>query len=174
MSPPYEVVRSIFSFLNSTEAGLTGRLSEIASSPVRTIGSSDSVLRAVEMLQTTGFKQIPVKNRHLWVGCVYERTIARMMTGTEEPKAILRRRVGSIMDEALPIVVEGTPIPTVIPLLQRAQAVLVTHMGEVTGIVTNADLLKVLRPDSGKFALTPVKQGRPTGRNKKTTSSSGA
>jgi len=42
------------------------------------------------------------------------------------------------------LVAEDTPITVTIPLLQHFEAILVTRKGQVTGIVTNADLVKML------------------------------
>ncbi len=48
------------------------------------------------------------------------------------------------MDEAFPLVAEDTPISLMVPLLQHFQAILTTKKGRVTGIVTNADLVRML------------------------------
>jgi predicted transcriptional regulator len=49
------------------------------------------------------------------------------------------------MDEAFPSVNEETPLSMVSTLLQYSPAVLVTKRGHVQGIITKADLLKVIR-----------------------------
>jgi predicted transcriptional regulator len=49
------------------------------------------------------------------------------------------------MAGAFPRVDEGTPIHAVSGLLQYDSAVLVTKKGQVTGIITKADLLKMIR-----------------------------
>lgn len=144
VSPSYSLVKKIFTYLDSIHANNAGRASEIASRPVASVQADDAVQRAVHILQSTGFKQLPVREGDLWAGCIYEKTISRHLMETNEPRSVLRRQVGQIMDEALPSVSEETPIPAVIPLLQQSQAVLVTRKGRVTGIITNADLLKLI------------------------------
>ncbi len=153
LNPSYSLAMHIFAVLDTESAVSLGHVSELASKPVVSIQRSDSVLQAIKILQTTGFKQIPVRDEEYWTGCVYERTIARLITETADPREILRIKVGSVMDNALPTVAEETPITTIIPLLQQTQAVLVARRGRVTGIVTNADLLKFIRPDSDIFVL---------------------
>ena len=49
------------------------------------------------------------------------------------------------MEEALPTVSEDIPVEGIIPLLQQTQAVLTAKKGRITGIVTNADLLKLIQ-----------------------------
>lgn len=145
INPSYSLVKRIFAHLETIRSTNIGKVSEVASKPVAFVQKADPVQKAVQILQSTGYKQLPVKDGELWVGCLYERTISRHIVETNNPKAILRRQVGQIMDESLPAVAEDTPIPNVIPLLQQSQAVLTTRQGRVMGIITNTDLLKLIR-----------------------------
>jgi predicted transcriptional regulator len=144
MNPSYEMVRRIFRFLDSMQSPSMGLVGEICSRPVVSVSSSDQVSTAARILRDRGFKQLPVRDGPLWVGSISERSISRLLLQTDDPRRVLERRVADVMDEALPMVPESTPITEVIPLLQHYQAVLTTSRGEVTGIVTNADLLKML------------------------------
>jgi predicted transcriptional regulator len=58
--------------------------------------------------------------------------------------------VAEVMDEAFPMIAEDTPISIAIPLLQHFQAVLTTKKGRVTGIVTNADLVRMISSDKAR------------------------
>src|SRR5712692_1675587 len=144
VSPSYSLIRKVFTYLDSVHATSGGRAADIASRPVAYVQFADAVQQAVHILQSTGYKQPPVRDEDVWAGCLYERTISRHLVETNDPRSVLRRQVGQIMDEALPSVAEETPITAIIPLLQQYQAVLVTRKGRVTGIITNADLLKMI------------------------------
>ncbi len=144
VSPSYALVRRVFSYLDSMHTANAGRAVDISSRPVAYVQTEDAVQKAVRILQSTGYKQLPVRDGEVWAGCIYERTISRHLLETNDPRSLLRRQVGQIMDEALPLAAEDTPITALIPLLQQAQAVLVTRKGRVTGIITNADLLKLI------------------------------
>ena len=144
VSPSYALVKKLFAYLDSMRVNSAGKASDIASKPIVSVQTDDAVQRAMHILQTTGYKQIPVRDGELWVGCVYERTISKHMLETNDPRLVLRRQVGQIMDEGLPSAVEETPVVALIPLLQQHQAVLVTRKGRVVGIITNADLLKLI------------------------------
>jgi predicted transcriptional regulator len=144
VSPSYSLVRKVFAYLDSMHTANAGRAVDIASNPVVHIQSEDAVQKAVHLLQSTGYKQLPVRDGDVWAGCVYERTISRHLLETRDPRSVLRRQVGQIMDEGLPLAAGETPIMALIPLLQQFQAVLVTRKGRVTGIITNADLLKLI------------------------------
>ncbi|HXW36791.1 MAG TPA: CBS domain-containing protein [Nitrososphaerales archaeon] len=155
VSPPYDLVKHIFEALERAQSKSEGRISDFASKPVVSIQKSDSVIRVLKILQTTGFKQVPVRQGERWVGCVYERTIARHIMETKNPNDVLRLKVGTIMDEALPIVMGDAPVSAIIPLLQATQAVLVSRKGRVTAIATNADLLRFIQQDPGKLVMKP-------------------
>jgi predicted transcriptional regulator len=145
VNPSYLLIKDIFSYLESIRMSNIGKVSDVASRQVASVQRADTVAKAMQLLQSTGYKQLPVRDGDMWVGCLFERTISRHIVETNDPRYILRRQVGQIMDESLPTVAEDTPIPIVIPLLQQSQAVLTTKSGRVTGIVTNTDLLKVIR-----------------------------
>lgn len=144
VSPSYSLVKKLFTYLESVHATARGRAADVASRPVAYVEFNDAVQKAVHILQSTGYKQLPVKDEEVWAGCLYERTISRHLVETNDPRLVLRRQVGQIMDEALPSVAEDTSVTALIPLLQQYQAVLVTKKGRVTGIITNADLLKII------------------------------
>ncbi|MDA4127474.1 MAG: helix-turn-helix domain-containing protein [Thaumarchaeota archaeon] len=144
VSPSYLLVKKVFTYLESVHATEGGRAAEIASRPVAYVQFDDAVQKGVHILQSTGYKQLPVRYEDVWAGCLYQRTISRHLLETGDPRSVLRRQVGQIMDEALPSVAEETPTTAIIPLLQQYQAVLVTRKGRVTGIITNTDLLKLI------------------------------
>jgi predicted transcriptional regulator len=145
VKPSYALVKLIITYLDTLQASNFGTLAPLASRPVLAVSGRDSIQKVIKLLQTTGFKQLPVKDNEIWVGCINERTISRHMIETNEPKKFVHKHVEQIMDEALPTTSEETLVKNVIPLLQQSQAVLVTKRGLVVGIVTNADLLKVIK-----------------------------
>jgi predicted transcriptional regulator len=49
------------------------------------------------------------------------------------------------MEEGFPLIPASTTLGAVAPLLQACQGILTVKDGKVAGIVTNADLLKLLR-----------------------------
>lgn len=144
VSPSYVLVKKLFAYLDSMRVNSAGKASDIASRPIVSVQMDDAVQKAMHILQTTGYKQIPVRDGDLWVGCIYERTISKHMLETNDPHLVLRRQVGQIMDEGLPSAIEETPVVALVPLLQQHQAVLVTRRGRVVGIITNTDLLKLI------------------------------
>ena len=98
----------------------------------------------MKIIQERGFKQVPVIQGGTCVGSVSERTVSYRMLEKKNPATLLKRKVSQVMDEAFPVVPEDTPVSGVVTLLQSSQAILTVRRGRVTGIITNADLLKLI------------------------------
>ncbi len=142
--PSYELVYSIFRFLESFEDSSIGLIGDIQVTPVTFVNKSEQLRRALSMMQNSGFKQLPVKDGELVVGSISERSVSRQIVKVKDPTQLLNKPVSEFMEDPFPMVPESTPISWVTSLLQHVQAVLTTRKGRVFGIVTNADLIKVI------------------------------
>ena len=145
INPTYKLVERIFSHLSSLHSVGMGTAGEVASKPVLAVREGTSVAVAVKTLQKHGFKQLPVLNGNHNLGSLSERGISRRILETKRPELLLRQPVGTVMEEALPTLSEDVAVEVIIPLLQQTQAVLTSKKGRITGIVTNADLLKLIQ-----------------------------
>ncbi|MFX0121973.1 MAG: CBS domain-containing protein, partial [Candidatus Hodarchaeota archaeon] len=63
----------------------------------------------------------------------------------DDPNELSSWPIEKVMEEAFPRVESLTPISIVSSLLQYAPAVLVTEKGNMVGIITKADLIKVIQ-----------------------------
>jgi predicted transcriptional regulator len=149
LSPSYDLVKKAYDILDSFGSPQIGLAGDIAIKKVVSVQDNDLISKAVQLLQQHGFKQLPVKDKeNHWVGSLSERSISNRLLKVTNPKLLLSREVAEVMDEAFPTVAEDTPISIAIPLLQHFQAILTTKKGRVTGIVTNADLVRMLSSDT--------------------------
>lgn len=145
LSPSYALVRKAYEILDSFGSPQIGLAGDIAVKKVVSLEEVDLISKAVQIMQQHGYKQIPIhdKNNH-WVGSISERNISNRLLRVTNPKMLLSKPILEVMDEAFPMIAEDTPLSVTIPLLQHFQAVLTTKKGQVTGIVTNADLVKMI------------------------------
>jgi len=143
ISPSYERTKRIFDALEEREVALKVR--EIASKKVIGVRSQDTVSRATELMRQTGFSQLPVLDDRVAVGSISEKTVLAQILKGMNLAELSRKRVEEIMDESFPQLDEESPFSAVSPLLQYSPAVIVTKKGRLSGIVTKADLLKVVR-----------------------------
>jgi predicted transcriptional regulator len=145
LSPSYDLVRKAHEILDSFGSPQIGLAGDIVVKKLVSVQADDLISKAVQILQQHGFKQLPVRDgQSHWVGSISERSISNRLLKVSNPKLLMSKEVSEVMDEAFPMVAEDTPISVIIPLLQHFQAILTTKKGQVTGIVTNADLVKML------------------------------
>ena len=94
-------------------------------------------------MNETGFSQLPVfDGRHI-VGSIAEKAIMDRIVSGMSPRELSSMPVAKVMTEAFPQIDEKTPLSLISALLQYHSAVLVMKRGQVIGIITKADLLKV-------------------------------
>jgi predicted transcriptional regulator len=78
------------------------------------------------------------------VGSISEKTILRQILAGKDLSQISALPAEEIMEEAFPQIDEDAPLSLISSLLQTYSAVLVSRKGNVVGIVTKADLLRML------------------------------
>ncbi len=117
---------------------------DVASRNIVTVQSSESVHRASEILKTTGYSQLPVMSGEVPVGSISERDIFDMLRQGYSMDQMRSTPVVKVMNESFPIVSDSTPITLVTMLMSDSNAVLVAQKGKIVGLITNADMLKLI------------------------------
>lgn len=146
ISASYETIVAIFETLERMRQNKTVDLkaADVASKDVVTVQSSDTVYRATELMREAGFSQLPVMMGITPVGSVSERGIFELLRNGTKMEDITKAKVSEIMGESFPVVTENTPISTVTTMMGNCNAVLVARKGLVIGMITNADMLKLI------------------------------
>ncbi|MBT0159816.1 CBS domain-containing protein [Candidatus Bathyarchaeota archaeon A05DMB-2] len=140
----YTKVKTIFEVLERLEIKEKIKAGKVINSEVIGVQESEPVYKAVQLMKSYGYSQLPVFNGKQSVGSVSERTILRHILSGKDLSQISELPVGEIMEEAFPQVSEDAPLPTISSLLQAYSAVLVLRKGHIVGIITKADLLRML------------------------------
>ena len=144
INPSYIKTKAIFDLLESLEKKREIKVGEIVQGKVVGVQKDDPVSKATRMMNETGYSQLPVFDGVRIVGSMTEKTVLNQILAGKDPKELSRIPVESIMEESFPTVNEDAPLTVISALLQYSQAVLVTKKGQIKGIVTKADLLKVV------------------------------
>lgn len=144
INPSYDKVKAIFDAIEKLETDMEIRVSEILHNKVVGIQKNEPVARAVKLMVEHGFSQLPVFDGDRVVGSVSEKTLMRKLSSTKDLTQISHLPVECIMEESFPQVGKNAPIKLVSNLLDVYPAVLVSEKGNIVGIITKADLLKVL------------------------------
>lgn len=78
------------------------------------------------------------------MGSISEKAILRQILAGQDLEEISRQPTERIMEEAFPQINDDAPLSLITSLLQTYSAVLVSKKGVVIGIITKADLLRML------------------------------
>ena len=100
---------------------------------------SDKVLKISEKMIEKAISQLPVQKQGKIVGTVMEESIIKNLH-----IKIAEETVEAIMDSPLPIVSEDVEVNAIRPLLEDHLGVLIVRRGNIVGIITRSDLLKIL------------------------------
>lgn len=128
------------------------KVAEVMHSPVVTIDASDTVNKAVEVMERLGISQIPVLDDGKVIGCIYESSLLKALRKSKDPSRLLGMRVMEVMEEPLPMLNPQSSLEEAyVLLLSGKPAVLIVEQGRPVGIVTKIDVVaKIarLRPSS--------------------------
>ncbi len=144
IDPSYTKVKAIFDALERLQTETEVLAEEVLHNEVIGVQKSDPVSKAVQTMAERGYSQLPVFDGEHSVGSISEKTIIGKVSAGKDLSQISKLPVGEVMEEAFPQVGEDAPLPLISGLLQVYPAVLITTKGKVVGIVTKADLLKML------------------------------
>ncbi|MGD8506328.1 MAG: CBS domain-containing protein [Candidatus Bathyarchaeota archaeon] len=111
---------------------------EVMTRNVILVKPGQKIQRISELMIEHAISQLPVVERGRVVGTITEEAIVRNLNSS-----LADEKVEAIMQPPLPIVPEDTSITMIRPLLEDHPAVLVTHRGNIVGIIARSDLLKV-------------------------------
>jgi len=144
IEPSYTKVKAVFDVLKQMETKTEAHARQILHKEVVGVKKSDTVSKAVRLMADHGYSQLPVFDGEHAVGSISEKTILGQILAGKDLSSISVLPVEEIMDETFPQVGEDAPLSLISSLLQVYPAVLVLKNAKVAGIVTKADLLKIL------------------------------
>ena len=144
IDPSYNKVKAIFDVLEKMETKVNHTAKKIFHKGVVGIQRNETIGKAISLMMKHGYSQLPVFDGEQVVGCISEKTILNQVTAGKELSQLSQGLVEEVMDEAPPQIDENAPLPLVSSLLHAYPAVLVTKKGKVIGIITKADLFKVI------------------------------
>lgn len=146
MNPSYDIVRRV---MNALQAEMKRQekkalVDQIQSRKVQYVEAKLPLESAVNEMRRWKFSQMPVMHNGHPVGSISDKVINNLILSGRDPKDLARIRVDEVMEPAFPQIDGKAPVELAASLLRHYDAVLVTAKGEVTGIVTKSDLMKLL------------------------------
>lgn len=117
---------------------------DIATKDIISVQEDEGVHKVLEILKDTGFSQLPVFRGDSSVGSISERVILKLLNSGRSMEQINRMNVSEVMDDSFPTISENATVESISTILNTSNAVLITRKGKIAGMVTRADLLKLV------------------------------
>ncbi len=140
----YTKVKTIFDILDRLKAKIKIQEEKIVPNEIISVQKDEPISKVVGLMKEHGYSQIPVFSGKQSVGSISEKTILHQILGGKDLAQISKVPIEEVMEEAFPQVGEDAPLSLISSLLQTYPAVLVSKRGTVQGIITKADLLRML------------------------------
>ncbi len=146
MSASYDTVVKLFETLDGMRRDEKKDLTaaDVASEKVVTVQSTDKVHQASDLMRATGYSQLPVLKGDVPVGSISERGILELLRQGSTMEELGQSVISKVMDESYPVVSDSTPVSSVTSLMSSSGAVLVSKKGKIVGLITSADILKLI------------------------------
>jgi predicted transcriptional regulator len=141
--PSYETARKIFENLSSLEGRTSMKAGDICSRHLISVQRGEKLHKAIDIMRNNSISQIPVFDTSRVVGILTEDGLAKIMVEKDE-KELRNVQITHVMEPPPPIVEVSTPAKALIPLVRFAKCILVSEKGNVIGIVTITDTLKMV------------------------------
>lgn len=119
--------------------------SDIMKSPVIHVKPEDTVGTAAKLMERHGISQLPVLEYGVQIGSISETKVIWDMMHEKDPAKFSAKKVKDMMNESFPTVSRSTDLKTLSKIIEHTPAVLVVEKGKVVGIVTKADILKLMK-----------------------------
>ena len=117
---------------------------DIATRDIVSVQEDSGVPEALEILKETGFSQMPVFRGESSVGSISEKVILKLISSGKSMDQLSRMRVSDVMEDSFPTISENTSMEGLSSMLNTSNAVLITHKGKIIGMITRADVLKLV------------------------------
>jgi predicted transcriptional regulator len=140
----YTKVKNIFDVLERLEFKTKVQAEKILHNEIISVQKNEPISGVVKIMKDHGYSQIPVFDGKQSVGSISEKAILRQILSGKDLDEISKLPTEKIMEDAFPQINEEAPLSLISSLLQSYSAVLVSRRGVVIGIITKADLLRML------------------------------
>lgn len=144
VDPRLSTLKRIFNAFDESEKESHVVARNLMNTRVISISAEEPVDAAVKIMEENDISQIPVVENGVPIGSISEETIVRSMTD-KKALEVSRMKIRDLMGDTFPVVSPGTHVKLVSHLLETVPAVIVLERGQIAGVVTKHDLMKLLR-----------------------------
>ncbi len=145
IDPRLSTVKKILDVLKTDISGDTVKVGDVMKTPVVHVKADDTIGDASKLMEKHSISQLPVLENGIQVGSVSERSIVKEMARETDVTKLSAKNVKEIMSSGFPTVSRDTDIKSISNLVENNPAVLVVDGGRAVGIITKADVLKLMK-----------------------------
>ncbi len=142
--PKVSTLERILTALEGAKAKRRITASQIMNAPIISVKPNDKVEKAIRLMESHDISQLPVLEGSTQIGSISEATILRKIAEGEDMSKLVRSDVEEIMEDPFPTVGRDADVDTIYHLLEHNPAVLIVDRNKAIGIVTKADVLKLV------------------------------
>lgn len=139
IEPSYTKAEQIFSCLEELRYTTEKTAKDCMNTTIIFASPNDSIMNSISIMKKQGISQLPVQHENIIVGLINESLLVDLMV--ENKKNIFTSTTKDIMLDAPPIIPANTSQRIVLEILKEHQMILVGKNGNVTGIISKADML---------------------------------
>lgn len=143
ISPGFEKVKLLFDCLDKLHEESTLTAGQVMRKHIYKVGPKDTAKKAVLLMEKHSFSQLPVIAHDKSIGTITEKAVLAGISRSTGAVDLSKIKVLEIMEDALPVIQENSPVKLVYAMLNFHEAVLASKKGRITGIITKSDLLKM-------------------------------
>ncbi|GBE54440.1 MAG TPA: CBS domain-containing protein [Euryarchaeota archaeon] len=143
IDPRLSTISKIVDVLKRKEVIVNLPVKEIMKSPVLFISPESTLKEASKLMEKYGISQLPVVSEGRQLGSISEELVVNEISFTK-PEKIAEKKVKDVMKSGFPTVGKDADISMISKLMESSSVVLVMEMGKIIGIITRADLMKLM------------------------------
>ncbi|MFH0876035.1 MAG: CBS domain-containing protein [archaeon] len=140
IDPSYTNAKNIFETLRQIESKNEITAKEMLNSRIIFLSPKDTIKSAIDKMKKYEISQIPVIDSNEVVGYVSESILLDNLLQQNSQEAFIE----SVMEYAPPVVPESTTKEIIVSLLKQFPLVLIKEKSKLKGIITKADLIRLL------------------------------
>ncbi len=144
IDPRLSTLRKILTALKSKEINPGLCAGDIMKHPVVHAKPEDAIASVSRLMEGNDFSQLPVLDNGIQVGSISETRLVSEIALEKDFTKISNKPVGGVMNDGFPTVSKNLDVATVSKFVEANPAVLVVDKGRVVGIITKADIIKLM------------------------------
>lgn len=139
LDPTYSYVKKIENVLSSLQQQNELTAKDIMTKKIISVKVDERISKVIAIMQKNSISQIPVFEKNNIIGIISESSIIKKSLNNIKDKL-----AKEVVDETPPIIIPQTRLEVIKQLLQFYSCLLVKEKGSWAGIITKADLMRVL------------------------------